>query len=99
MPVYIACDKCQKRLKIPDNVVGHSIKCPACNAVFKADPAKVQPAAQPVHTAALAEEDEVLPARKKAAPADDAAVAPKPHKHVIEPVEEDDEPRPAGRRR
>jgi hypothetical protein len=81
MPVYIACDKCQKRLKIPENVVGHSIKCPACNTVFKADPAKVLPAEQPVHTAALAEDDEVRPARKPAAPAEDEGrVQPKPHK-------------------
>jgi hypothetical protein len=100
MAVYIACDKCQKRLKIPENVIGHSIKCPACNSVFKADPTKVLPAEQPVHQAALAEEDEVLPARKKAVPVEDEeAVEAKPHKHVVRPVEEDDEPRPARRRR
>jgi DNA-directed RNA polymerase subunit RPC12/RpoP len=43
MSVYIACDKCEKRLKIPETVVGRPIKCPACGSVFKAEPAKVQP--------------------------------------------------------
>jgi len=97
MAVYIACDKCQKRLKIPDNIVGHSIKCPACNTVFKADPARVQPAAQPIHTAALAEDDEVRPVRQKVAPVEETdQVEPKPRKKVALPDDED-EVVPAGR--
>jgi hypothetical protein len=83
MPVYIACDKCHKRLKIPENVLGHSIKCPACNSVFQADPAKVLPAEPAVHTAALAEDDDVPVARRKKAA----------------PVEDDEPPRARRRRR
>ena len=43
MSVYIACDKCDKRLKIPESVVGHAIKCPVCGSVFKSTPEKVVP--------------------------------------------------------
>jgi hypothetical protein len=87
MSVYLACEQCQKRLKIPENVVGRSIKCPACGAVFKSDPSKVLPgksaprpvmeerepvAVVPQRAAREAEEDEdVLPARKKPAVLDD----------------------------
>jgi hypothetical protein len=98
MAVYIACDKCQKRLKIPENVVGHSIKCPSCNAVFKADPAKVLPAEQPVHTAAIVEDEEVHPVPEKVAPVEEED-RPKRRRKVAEPIDEDDEPRPPRRRR
>ena len=93
MPVYIACDKCNKRLKIPENVLGRSIKCPACNSVFQADPAKVLPAEPAVHTAALAEGDDVPVARKK------GPAPPKPHRKAAGPDDEDDEPPRARRRR
>ena len=36
MSVYLQCDQCGKHLKIPEQVVGHKIKCPVCEAVFKA---------------------------------------------------------------
>jgi hypothetical protein len=100
MSVYIACDKCQKRLKIPENVLGRSIKCPSCGAVFKSDATKVLPATPaeapahavttPKHTApATHEEDaEIVPARKKAAARDDAD-SPKPRKKAA--VEDEDE--------
>jgi hypothetical protein len=90
MPVYIPCDKCQKRLKIPETVVGQAIKCPACAAVFKADPAKVLPAAESVPTAVLAEDEEVLPARKKVVSVEDEDQGlPKPRKKAAEPDDED----------
>jgi hypothetical protein len=43
MPVYLPCEKCQKRLKIPESVLGRAIKCPACGGVFKSEASKVLP--------------------------------------------------------
>jgi tRNA A-37 threonylcarbamoyl transferase component Bud32/sugar lactone lactonase YvrE len=36
MSVRVTCPKCQKKLKIDENVLGRKIKCPTCNAVFAA---------------------------------------------------------------
>jgi hypothetical protein len=90
MPVYIACDKCQKRLKIPEDVIGRSIKCPSCGSVFKADPAKAAaavapaPTPAPKHSAPAALEDEpddvVPPPRRPAALDDEDDDMPKPRK-------------------
>jgi hypothetical protein len=78
MSVYIACDKCDKRLKIPDEVVGRAIKCPVCGSVFKATPENVLPAkaAAVVPTrsapAVLDDEDDDRPKpRKKAVATED----------------------------
>jgi hypothetical protein len=86
MSVYIACDKCDKRLKIPDEVVGRAIKCPVCGNVFKSTPEMVQPAKAaaiaPVASAPVAhheDDDEDLPKPRKKAAAldgDEEAIAP-----------------------
>lgn len=91
MPVYIPCDKCQKRLKIPENVLGRSIKCPACGSVFTADPEKATPAeaksapppAAPPRPAPVAHDEEepaAARAAKKVAPLDEDEDAPRPAK-------------------
>jgi hypothetical protein len=108
MPVYIACDKCQKRLKIPEDVIGRSIKCPSCGSVFKADPAKaaaaVAPAPAPVpkHPAPAALEDEpddvVPPPRKPAALDDEDEDMPKPRKKAAA-LDEDEEAEVAPRKK
>jgi hypothetical protein len=96
MPVYIPCEKCQKRLKIPENVLGKSIKCPACGSVFKADPEKATPAeakpapapaAPPPHPVPVAHEGEEEPvaarAAKKVVPLDEDEDAPRPAKKAV----------------
>jgi hypothetical protein len=102
MSVYIACDKCEKRLKIPESVVGRDIKCPVCGNVFKSAPEKVQPskaavvapvAIAPVATApaAIEDEEEVIAAPKKpAVPEDDEelVVAAKKKPAVVDDEEE-----------
>jgi hypothetical protein len=110
MSVSIVCDKCEKRLNIPETVVGRSIKCPACGAVFKADPARVQAGtARPAPKPARPEpedgappsprtgEEDVRPAKKKALPDEEAAdVVPIKKSAVI--IEDDDEEPPPPRR-
>ncbi len=101
MSVSIVCDKCEKRLTIPESVVGRSIKCPACGAVFKADPAKVQAAAgrptaakpdgeEGAPTTARTAEEEPRPPRTKAAEDEPLEVVPVKKSAVI--IEDDDEP-------
>jgi hypothetical protein len=97
MSVYIACDKCEKRLKIPEEVVGHPIKCPVCGSVFKATPEKVAPekaaAIAPVRLAPAAHEDEedIVPIHKKPTILDDEDEdRPKPRKKAAA-VDEDEE--------
>jgi hypothetical protein len=109
MSVAIVCDKCEKRLTIPETVVGRSIKCPACGAVFKADPTKVQAAAtrpaaakpdgeDGAPAAAKLAEDEARAVKKKTA-AEDEAVDVVPVKKSAVIIEDDDEPPPPRRRR
>jgi hypothetical protein len=109
MSVAIVCDKCEKRLTIPETVVGRSIKCPACGAVFKADPTKVQAAAtrpaaakpdgeDGAPAAAKLADDEARAVKKKTA-AEDEAVDVVPVKKSAVIIEDDDEPPPPRRRR
>jgi predicted Zn finger-like uncharacterized protein len=35
MPVQTACTSCAAKLKVKDELVGKSIKCPKCGKVFK----------------------------------------------------------------
>jgi len=105
MSVYIPCDKCRKRLKIPETVVGRSIKCPTCGAVFKADPAKVlsaKPSAPPaevpepaaVAPAAHEDDEDVLPMRKRAAVDDDDEDLPAPPKKAAALDDDEEAPPP-----
>ncbi len=98
MSVYIPCEHCQKRLKIPENVVGRSIKCPACNGVFKSDPAKVLPFEEAAPVVAIIEDEaeEQPKPRKKAAVLDDDedAIIPAKKKAAVEDDEDEDEVRP-----
>src|SRR4051794_30693722 len=35
MPITIACSQCDKKLKVPDNLVGKKVKCPSCQAIIQ----------------------------------------------------------------
>ncbi len=108
MSVFISCDQCRKRLKIPESVVGRAVKCPACGAVFKSSAAQVL--SPPHHPAAPDDEAAlVAPARQPAlALDDDEEDRPRPRKKAAllddEPAEvspvrrADDDERPAKRR-
>ena len=63
MPVQTACTSCSAKLKIKDELIGKSIKCPKCSTIFKAaaeletatvasrDSEAAKPAAVPTQTA------------------------------------------------
>jgi hypothetical protein len=86
MSVYIACDHCQKRLKVPEEVVGRAIKCPSCGGVFQSDATKVLPdTAAPVQHAVppVAEVESEAPVRatkKAVARQDQEGDLPRPRK-------------------
>jgi hypothetical protein len=37
MPTLVACPKCQRKLRVPDDLLGKSVKCPSCQEAFTAD--------------------------------------------------------------
>lgn len=36
MPVQTTCPKCSQKLRVPDDLVGQSVKCPQCGHIFTA---------------------------------------------------------------
>jgi hypothetical protein len=38
MPGVINCPSCERRLNVPDTLVGEAVKCPTCGETFTADP-------------------------------------------------------------
>lgn len=47
MPIAIACPGCQRKLNVPDAMIGRRVKCPACAMSFEATPAAPPPSADP----------------------------------------------------
>ncbi len=36
MPILIQCPSCERRLRVPDNLLGKQVKCPSCQTTFTA---------------------------------------------------------------
>jgi hypothetical protein len=103
MPVVVNCTKCQKKLKIPDELLGKKVKCPTCSAVFTAEASEgveeektiPKPAAKkpPVE-----DEDDDVPApkakRKPADDDDDEGVTSKPSKRKTADDDDDEDEAP-----
>lgn len=51
MSEVVSCPECQRRLAVPAELLGRSVRCPSCGATFPAQPASsaapVSPAPQP----------------------------------------------------
>jgi hypothetical protein len=39
MPIVVACPACHQKSRVPDDMLGQSVKCPACGATFAVPPA------------------------------------------------------------
>ena len=37
MPVIVSCPECEKKLRVPDNLIGKKVKCPGCQGMFTAN--------------------------------------------------------------
>jgi predicted Zn finger-like uncharacterized protein len=85
MPVIINCPNCQKKLRVPDTLLGRAVKCSSCGTAFTATANEVPPEEErPLPSAAQEEAraTERVPAdsRRSDRPAQD-----------YEPWDEDDE--------
>src|SRR5947209_20560053 len=95
MPSIISCPSCQKQLKVPDELIGKSVKCPGCKETFTAQALSKSSAAPP-------REEVVEKPRKKAAPPpddeeDDDEAPRKPVKRRAADEDEDEDERPSQR--
>ena len=43
----VSCPDCQRKLRVPTDLVGKLVKCPTCGQTFTADPAAQAPAPAP----------------------------------------------------
>jgi hypothetical protein len=83
MPELIQCPKCGRKLKVPETLQGKSVKCPGCQAVFKAKFGAEEPP----------EEEEIPQARRRAPEPeeeeDEEEVVARPRRRAV--ADEDDE--------
>jgi hypothetical protein len=80
MSETLTCPDCQRKMRLPDNVMGKKVKCPSCNAVFLATPPEPPagiPVPVPVHDPEPAE-PVAAPSRKWTVSADDDEPPPVP---------------------
>ncbi len=100
MPVSIQCPQCQRKLSVPDNLVGRRVKCPSCGEGFQA--AQTQPRKPPPPPP----KDAISSAPTKPPPLSDYEVIDEPEYEKLRPPrrrprddEEDQDDRPARSRR
>lgn len=43
MPEIVNCPQCERKLRVPDELMGQAVKCPTCNRTFTASPAAPAP--------------------------------------------------------
>lgn len=48
MPEILNCPQCERKLRVPDDLLGHAVKCPTCGVVFTAPATATESAAIPV---------------------------------------------------
>jgi predicted Zn finger-like uncharacterized protein len=90
MPIVIHCPQCQRRLRVPEDLLGKTVRCPSCQTAFTAaeEGMTTRPSAAP-------SSGERLPRRRQAVPEEDNEERPS-QRDRRRPVEDDeDEPRGA----
>jgi predicted Zn finger-like uncharacterized protein len=99
MPQIIQCPDCQKTLRVPDNLLGKTVRCPTCKTMFTAqaeEEVKLElideepPAKRP--SKAEEERDEVRPSRRPAAREEEERVQERPRRKRRE-LDDEDRPR------
>jgi predicted Zn finger-like uncharacterized protein len=107
MSTLIDCPSCQRKLRVPDEFLGKSVRCPTCGESFRApeaaaagEPAPAPAAAGPeplLNVPLRLELDDQPPAPRPAAEAPRPA-EPEPPRRRREPDDEDDRDEPRRRR-
>jgi predicted Zn finger-like uncharacterized protein len=47
MPITISCPSCAKQLRVPENLLGRSVRCPSCQNTFPAEEPAEAPPSEP----------------------------------------------------
>jgi len=59
MPEIVSCPQCQRQLRVPDELLGQSVKCPSCGVTFAATVAAAQAPPPPPQWAEPAPQQQV----------------------------------------
>ncbi len=103
----VSCPECQRKLRVPGDLVGKMVKCPTCGQTFTADPAALAPPPAPVEerparTSKVSrddkedEDDEERSRRRRASRRDDDDEDDRPRRrsrYSRDDDEDDDRPR------
>src|SRR5690349_6154202 len=99
MPSVINCPSCERRLRVPDGLVGGQVKCPTCGETFTADPDAPPPRRREEDGPRLSGRDTPLPLLPREDD-DEAPPRPRPTRPLRREDDEDDYgDRPRRRRR
>ena len=90
MPVLVNCPHCDKKLKVPDNLVGKMVKCPTCSKTFTAEATDAPPSS--AEEEATSRSGDVVPSRKSGEEED------RPRRRVRDDDDDEEEERPRRRR-
>src|SRR5260370_20065482 len=83
MPEIVKCPDCKRRVRVPDDLLGKTVRCPSCQVTFTAQAGDAEPPPPPMPKMELD-------------PGDEPRVSRKP---TSRRREEEDEDRPSRRRR
>jgi hypothetical protein len=85
MPVIVSCPQCEKKLRVPDNLLGKKVRCPGCSGMFIGRAAEAPPP-----------EEEEAPPPPPPPKAAKPPARPQPPPEEDEPEEEEEGPRGKG---
>ncbi len=89
MPILAKCPSCQRKLRVPDNLIGRKVKCPGCGRTLTAAQAEDVPTVSRVD-----EEEDPPVARRREVPLPEEEEVVARRRRPAPPPEEDDEPPP-----
>lgn len=114
MSLVVSCPSCERKLRVPEDLLGQEVKCPSCGEVFTASadlgaaPPPRPPEREPSPTESPPDDDQgrVTDRRGEAAPPDDDEAPEPPRRSRVRPGygrrqedEEDEDDYDRGRRR
>jgi predicted Zn finger-like uncharacterized protein len=97
MPEIVSCPDCDRKLRVPDNLLGKKVKCPGCGNTFTAETNGAAPGRGSAAIRREEDDEDDLPRGKRRREEDDDDEAPRKRRRDDE--DEDDEPRSKRRRR
>src|SRR5262249_34387873 len=66
MPEIVKCPDCNRTLRVPDDLLGKTVRCPSCQVTFKAQVGAAEPPPPPMPKMEIEEDDEQAVSRKPA---------------------------------